>query len=168
MSLYDLTIPQFKNTLGQIEKWLDAAVEHAKTKSFEPNILLGLRLAPDQYPLSRQIQSACDTAKFTPARLTGKDAPKHPDTEQTIDELRTRIRAVLDYIDSFKPAELAGTETAQVKLPWLEGKYMLGADYVSQQQLPNFYFHATIAYEILRHNGVPLGKMDFLGHLSVH
>lgn len=168
MSLYDLTIPQFKNTLGQVQKWLDAAVEYAKTKSFDPNVLVGSRLAPDQYPLSRQIQSACDTAKFTAARLTGKDPPKHPDTEQTIDELRARIRTVLDYIDSYKPADFAGTETAQVKLPWLEGKYILGSDYVSQQQLPNFYFHATLAYEILRHNGVPLGKMDFLGHISVH
>ena len=73
---------------------------------------------------------------------------------------------MLDYIDSYKPADLAGAETAQVKLPWLEGKYILGADYVSQQQLPNFYF--MVAYEILRHNGVPLGKMDFLGHISVH
>ena len=168
MSLYELTIPQFKNTLSQVEKWLDAAVEYAKTKSFEPNVLLTLRLAPDQYPLVRQIQSVCDTAKFTPARLTGKEAPKHPDTEQTIDELRTRIRAVLEYLDGYKPAELAGTETAQVNLPWMPGKHVLGADYVSQLQLPNFYFHATLAYEILRHNGVPLGKSDFIGHMSIH
>lgn len=168
MSLYDLTIPQFKNTLTQLEKWLNAAVEHAKSKSFEPTVLLNARLAPDQYPLVRQIQSACDTAKFTPARLTGKEAPAHPDTEQTVDELRTRIHAVLEYLGSYQPADFAGAETRQVSLPWLGGKYVLGADYVSQMQLPNFYFHATLAYEILRHNGVPLGKSDYIGHISLH
>ena len=168
MSLYEQTIPQFKNTLGQIEKWLDAAVEHAKAKSFEPAVLLNSRLAPDQYPLVRQIQSACDTAKFTPARLTGKEAPKHPDTEQTVDELRTRIHAVLEYLEGYKPADFAGVETAKVTLPWLQGKHVLGADYVNQLQLPNFYFHATLAYEILRHNGVPVGKTDFIGHMSLH
>ena len=168
MTLYDLTIPQFKNTLTQLEKWLDAAVAYAKTKSIEPTVLLNSRLAPDQYPLVRQIQSVCDTAKFTPARLTGKEPPKHPDTEQTVEELRTRIHAVLEYISGYKPEDFAGTETRQVNLPWLEGKYVLGADYVSQLQLPNFYFHATLAYEILRHNGVPLGKSDYIGHISLH
>ncbi|MEO8905988.1 MAG: DUF1993 domain-containing protein [Polyangiaceae bacterium] len=168
MSLYEITVPQFKNTLGQLEKWLDAAVEYAKTKSFDPNVLLTMRLAPDQYPLVRQIQSVCDTAKFTPARLTGKEPPKHPDTEQTMDELRTRIRAVLEYLDGYKAAEFVGKETTPVNLPWMPGKHVLGADYVSQLQLPNFYFHATVAYEILRHNGVPLGKTDFIGHMSIH
>jgi hypothetical protein len=167
MSLYELTIPQFKVTLGQIEKWLDAAVAYAGTKKFEPNTLLSARLAPDQYPLVRQIQAACDTAKFTPARLTGKDAPKHPDTEQTIDELRTRIHAVLEYLGSFSPADLAGAETKKVELPFLQGKHLVGSDYVSQLQLPNFYFHATLAYEILRHNGVPLGKTEFIGFINV-
>jgi hypothetical protein len=168
MSLYEITIPQFKNMLGQVEKWLDLAVAYAEKKSFDPNLLLASRLAPDQYPLVRQIQSVCDTAKFTPARLTGKDAPKHPDTEQTIGELRTRIHAVLEYLGSFSVADFAGTETKQVFLPFLEGKHVLGADYVSQMQLPNFYFHAATAYSILRHNGVPVGKMDFLGAVSVH
>jgi hypothetical protein len=168
MSLYDLTIPQFKNTLSQVEKWLDAAVAYAATKKFDPNVLLTSRLAPDQYPLVRQIQSVCDTAKFTPARLTAKEPPKHPDTELTIDELRTRIHAVLEHLDGFKPADFVGAETRHVELPWLQGKYVLGADYVSQLQLPNFYFHATLAYEILRHNGVPLGKTDFIGQMSVH
>lgn len=167
MSLYELTIPQFKNTLTQIEKWLDAAVAYAETKKFDANSLLTARLAPDQYPLVRQIQSVCDTAKFTPARLTGKEAPKHPDTEQTIDELRTRIRAVLEYLGGYSPAEFAGGETRKVELPFLQGKHVLGAAYVSQLQLPNFYFHATVAYSILRHNGVPLGKTDFIGHLDV-
>ena len=168
MSLYDLTDVHSSKT-----PWADRKVAGRRRRARQDQVLRSersarSRLAPDQYPLSRQIQSACDTAKFTPARLTGKEAPKHPDTEQTFDELRTRIHAVLEYIDSYKPADFAGAEAAQVKLPWLDGKYILGADYVSQQQLPNFDFHATLAYEILRHNGVPLGKMDFLGHISVH
>ena len=166
MSLYDLTIPQFKITLTQVEKWLDAAVEYAKTKSIEPSVLLNSRLAPDQYPLVRQIQSVCDTAKFTPARLLGKDAPKHPDTEQTIDELRTRLHAVREYLDGYQAAEFVGAETREVTLPWMPGKHVLGADYVTQLQMPNFYFHATLAYEILRHNGVSLGKTDFIGHVN--
>ncbi len=168
MSLYELTIPAFKNTLGQIDKWLDAAVAFAAKKSFDPNVLLIARLAPDQFPLVRQIQSACDTAKFTPARLLAKDPPKHPDTEQTIDELRARIGTVQSYLDTFNAAEFAGAETRHVELSFLQGKHLLGADYVSQMQLPNFYFHASHAYAILRHNGVPLGKTDFLGHISVH
>lgn len=166
MSLYEQTIPQFKITLKQVEKWLDAGVEYAKSKSFDPTVLLNSRLAADQYPLVRQIQAVCDTAKFTAARLTAKEPPKHPDTEQTVDELRTRIRAVLEYLDGYKPEEFAGAEARQVKLPWLEGKYVLGTDYVQQLQLPNFYFHATLAYEILRHNGVTLGKTDFIGHVD--
>lgn len=168
MSLYDQTIPQFKNTLTQLDKWLDAAVAYAKAKSFEPTVLLNSRLAPDQYPLVRQVQAVCDGAKFTAARLTGKEAPKHPDTEQTVEELRTRIRAVQEYLASYKPEEFVGAETRQVKLPWLEGKYVLGVDYVNQLQLPNFYFHATLAYEILRHNGVPLGKTDYIGYVNLH
>ena len=167
MSLYELTIPRFKNTLTQIEKWLDAAVAYAETKKFDPNTLLTARLAPDQYPLVRQIQSACDSAKFTPARLMAKTPPTHPDTEQTIDELRTRIRAVLEYLDGFSAAEFEGAETRKVELAFLKGKHVLGIDYVSQLQVPNFYFHATLAYEILRHNGVPLGKTDFIGQLDV-
>lgn len=168
MSLYELTIPAFKNTLGQVEKWLAAAVAFAAKKSFDPNLLLIARLAPDQFPLVRQVQSVCDTAKFTPARLLAKDPPKHPDTEQTIDELNLRIRAVQSYLDTFNAAEFAGAETRKVELHFLQGKHLLGADYVRQMQLPNFYFHASHAYAILRHNGVPLGKTDFLGHIDVH
>jgi hypothetical protein len=167
MSLYELTIPAFKNTLGQIERWLDAGVAYAEKKSFDPNVLLAARLAPDQYPLVRQIQSACDAAKFTPARLNAKEAPKHPDTEQTIDELRTRIHAVLEYLGSYSAADFVDAETRKVELAFMQGKHLSGLDYVSQLQLPNFYFHASHAYAILRHNGVPLGKMDFLGSVNL-
>ena len=116
----------------------------------------------------RQIQSVCDTAKFTPARLLSKEPPKHPDTEVTIDELRTRLRAVREYLDGYKPEEFVGAETNKVTLSFMPGKHVLGADYVLQMQMPNFYFHATVAYEILRHNGIDVGKMDFLGAVTLH
>ena len=168
MSLYESTIPQFKNTLGQIQKWLDAAVAYAQKKSFDPSVFLTARLAPDQYALVRQIQSACDAAKSAPARLTGQEPPKHPDTETTLDELRARVQTVLSYLDTFKPSDFEGAEKREIHLPFLQGKYLLGADYVTQLQLPNFYFHAAHAYAILRHNGVPLGKNDYIGQITLH
>ena len=168
MSLYQITIPQFKNTLTQIEKWLDAAVAHASTKSFDPNVLLEARLYPDQYSLGRQIQAACDTAKSTPARLTGKEPPKHPDTETTIEQIRARLATVQSYLTTYGAADFASATDRKIELPFFPGKFMVAADYVSQLQLPNFYFHASHAYAILRHNGVPLGKADFIGSLSFH
>ncbi|HKO52753.1 MAG TPA: DUF1993 domain-containing protein [Polyangiaceae bacterium] len=168
MSLYESTILQFKNTLAQIGKWLDAGAALAETKKFDVNVLLNSRLAPDQFPLLRQVQSACDAAKATAARLTGQDPPKHPDTETTLDELRARIAKVVAYLDTFTAADFAGAEERKVVLPFIPDKHFLGADYVTQLQLPNFYFHASHAYAILRHNGVALGKTDYLGHLSLH
>src|SRR5687768_11470225 len=101
MSLYEATIPQFKKMLQNVERWLDKAVAYADSKKFDPNTLLTARLAPDQHPLVRQVQSVCDQAKFTAARLTNKEPPKHADTEQTIDELRLRIHAVIAYLDTY-------------------------------------------------------------------
>jgi len=168
MSLYQSTIPQFKNTLAQIEKWLDEGVAFAASKKFDANVLLSSRLAPDQYPLVRQIQAACDSAKATPARLTGQEPPKHADTETTIDEIRARIAKVVAYLDTFAPADFEGAEARKVVLPFIPDKYLLGADYVNQLQLPNFYFHAAHAYAILRHNGVGLGKTAYIGQLTLH
>jgi hypothetical protein len=168
MSLYQSTILQFKNTLGQLDKWLDAAVALADSKKFDVSVLLSSRLAPDQYPLLRQIQSACDSAKSTAARLTGQEPPKHPDTETTLEEIRARIAKVLAYLDTFQAADFAGAEERKIVLPFIPDKYLLGADYVTQMQLPNFYFHAAHAYAILRHNGVALGKTDYIGHLTLH
>jgi uncharacterized protein len=161
------TLVQCKKMIGQAEKWLDAGVAHATKKSFDPNTLLAARLAPDQYPLVRQIQTICDSAKFMASRLTGKDAPKHPDTEATVDELKARIKSVVAYLDTFKAADFEGSEKRKIVLPFLEGKHLLGSDYVTEMALPNFYFHCATAYAILRHNGVELGKRDFIGSLSV-
>jgi hypothetical protein len=167
MSLYDPCIPQARKLLGNLERWLDKAEAFAKAKNFDPNVLLTMRLAPDQYPLVRQIQAACDQAKFAPARLTGKQAPSHPDTEQTIDELRQRIRAVSGWLESFGEKDFDGADTRTVELPFLEGKTLLGRDYYFEMAQPNFYFHLVTAYAILRHAGVELGKRDFVGSLRL-
>jgi hypothetical protein len=167
MSLYEYSVPPFKKMLSNVEKWLERAAVHAQGKSFDVNVLVGARLAPDQYPLVRQIQSACDSAKFASARLAGKVPPKHPDTEQTIDELRARLRTCIAWLGTLTPGDFAGAEGRVIALPFLAGKVMVGRDYLTEMALPNFYFHVTTAYAILRHNGVNVGKSDFIGDLSL-
>jgi hypothetical protein len=166
--MYFEAFGQFKKTLVQLDKWLETAAAHATAKSFDPSVYLGLRLAPDQFPLLRQIQTACDTAKLAASRLSGKDAPKHADDEKSLDELRARIKSVLEYLNGFSAADFEGAATRKVTQPRWEGKFMLGADYFLEHAQPNFYFHTTHVYAILRHNGVGLGKKDFLGTLSMH
>src|SRR5450432_4305478 len=107
-AMYYESMLQMKKMLGQVDKWLSLAEAHAKEKSFDPNLFVGFRLAPDQFAFARQIQTACDTAKLAAARLTGKDAPKHADTEQTVDELRLRLRAVVSYLDGFTAKDFEG------------------------------------------------------------
>jgi hypothetical protein len=165
MNLYTLTVPQFDKSLGNLDRWIEKAIEFAKAKKFEPNDLLSARLAPDQFPLVRQIQAVCDQAKFVCARTTGKEAPSHPDTEKTFDELRARLRSVREYIKGFKPADFEGAETRKITLPWMPGKALLGQDYVVEFSMANYYFHLVTTYAILRHNGVDLGKLDYLGSL---
>lgn len=165
--MYFEMIGQMKKTLVQLEKWLEAAGAHATAKSFDPNIFLGLRLAPDQFAFARQVQTTCDTAKLAAARLSGKEAPKHPDTEQTLEELRARAKSVVEYLDTFTAADFEGAATRHVTQPRWETKFMLGADYLREHALPNFYFHSAHVYAILRHNGVGLGKRDFLGAVSM-
>jgi hypothetical protein len=166
-SLYDASVPQFKKMLRNLDKWIETAVAYAQTKSFDPNVFVTARLAPDQFPFVRQVQSACDAAKFASARLTDKEAPKHPDTEQTIDELRARIQTCLAYLDAFSPPDFKGAEDRAIALPFFEGKTILGGDYLNELVLPNFYFHLTTAYSILRHNGVDVGKQAYLGSLNL-
>lgn len=158
---------QMKKQLGQMEKWFDAATAFAKEKSFDPNVLLGMRLAPDQFPLVRQVQTTCDTAKLAASRLTGKEAPAHPDTEQTLDELRARVRSVIAFLDGLSAKDFEGAATRSVTQPRWEGKTMTGGDYFLEHAVPNFFFHLSHVYAILRHNGVPLGKRDYLGALSL-
>ena len=125
------------------------------------------RLAPDAYPFTRQVQAACDQAKFAAAYLGNKPAPSHPDTEQTFAELRERIQKCLSFVDSVPVKDLAGSEQRKVSPPWLHGRWLHGDDYLVQVAIPNFFFHATMAYAILRHNGVDLGKMDYVGSIPM-
>jgi hypothetical protein len=165
--MHDAIIKQMKKQLGQLDKWLEAAEGHAKAKSFDSKVYLGLRLAPDQFPFARQVQAACDTVKLAASRLTGKDAPNHPDTEETIEQLRARVASVLAYLDGFKPEDFANAATQSITTPRWEGKTMTGTDYFLEHALPNFYFHLSTSYALLRHNGVPLGKRDYLGALTM-
>jgi uncharacterized protein len=165
--MYFEAFSQIQRTLTQLDKWLEAAAAHASTKSFDPAVYLTLRLAPDQFPFVRQVQTACDTAKLAAARLSGKEAPKHPDDEQTLDQLRARVQSVLAYLATFSAADFEGAATRKITQPRWETKFMFGADYFWQHALPNFFFHSTHTYAILRHSGVPLGKRDFLGPLAM-
>ncbi len=160
-------VAQFTKMLQNLERWLDKAVAFAQTKSFDPLVLLNSRLAPDQYALMRQIQAACDMAKFSAARLSAKQPPRHPDTEQTLEQIRARIHSTLAYLETFKPEDFEGAESRLVELPHFDGKHLIGGEYLIELQLPDFYFHITTAYAILRHNGVDLGKDDFLGKLKL-
>jgi len=162
MNLYDATVPVFTKLLRNVDRWLDKTVAYADHKKFDPQTLLAARLAPDQYPFVRQIQSACDQAKFTVAKLTGKDAPSHPDTEKTIAELRARVKTAVDYLGTFKPEDFVGAEERACSHTWMQGKTLRGGDYLDHFALPNFHFHLTTAYAILRHNGVELGKRDYM------
>jgi hypothetical protein len=165
--MYYQTSRQMQKMLGQLDKWLETAAAFAQSKSFDPNLFLSFRLAPDQFAFARQVQTACDTAKLAVSRLTGKEAPSHPDTEQTLDELRARVRSVVGYLDGFSAKDFEGAATRSVTQPRWEGKTMTGADYFLEHALPNFFFHLSHAYAILRHNGVGIGKRDYLGALSL-
>jgi hypothetical protein len=164
--MYFETIGQMKKQLGQLDKWLEAAAAFAKTKSFDPDTFVGFRLAPDQFPFARQVQSACDTAKLVAARLAGKDAPKHEDNEKTLDELRARVQSVIAYLNGFTAADFSQAGARVITQPRWEGQTMSGANYFLEHGVPNFFFHLTTAYAILRHNGVGVGKRDYLGALT--
>ena len=166
MSIY-LMVLETKKLLRNLDAWLDKAVAHATAKGFDPAVLLQSRLAPDMFPLIRQIQAACDQAKYGAARAAGKEPPSHPDTEQSIDDARKRIAKVVSYLDEFKEADFGGIDARVIKLPRWEGKSMTATDYFLEHATPNFFFHLTTAYVILRHNGVEVGKRDYLGALHL-
>ena len=163
MSEAHRTVVQLTKMLQNLSNWLDEAAAYAEQKKFEPAVLLESRLAPDMFPLMRQLQGACDGAKFLAARLAGKDPPKHPDTEKTLDEIRARMRAVIEYCSSFKESDFAGWEARKIPLPFLPGKGCTASVYLTEMNVPNTYFHLAMAYAILRNNGVQLGKVNYLG-----
>jgi len=165
---YDITVVQASKMLDNLKVMLEKAAAFAETKKIDPEVLLTSRLAPDQFALIRQVQICCDTAKLGAARLAGKadSAPKHEDTETTLDELYSRIAAVQEYLATFSAADFTDTARREISLPWLDGKKMLGSTFATSFVIPNLYFHITTAYAILRHNGVDLGKLDYLGSIS--
>lgn len=160
------TLNQFEKTLGNMLKVLDKAQEFCLAKKIEPSILLNSRLAPDQFHFTRQIQIASDTAKFMAAKLSNKTPPAFEDNEVTIEELKTRIEKTINYISGFNPSDFKGYEDIRTTNPRMPGKFLPGNEYFFQHALPNFFFHMTTAYAILRHNGVDLGKKDFLGTIN--
>jgi hypothetical protein len=164
--MYHASFHQMTKMLSQLDTWLEAASAHATANKFDANNFLGLRLAVDQFPFSRQVQIVCDTAKLAASRLTGKDAPAHPDTEQSIDELRARVKAVVAYLQGFTAKDFEGAATRSITQPRWEGKTMTGADFFLEHAQPNFFFHLTHAYALLRHAGVRIGKRDYLGALT--
>jgi hypothetical protein len=163
--LYEITVPQFTKMLHNLSLIMDKAVQNSVERKFEMDVLLNSRLAPDQFNFIRQVQIACDTAKFYAARMTGKEAPVHEDTEKTLPELKARIESVIGYLNSFKAEDFKGAEERKISQPRWEGKYLTGFEFATQHAIPNVYFHVATAYSILRHNGVPVGKKDFLGEM---
>lgn len=161
--IYEITVPQFTKMLKNLDAILAKTIPFADAKKIEVEVLLNSRLAPDQFNLIRQIQIACDTAKMGVAKLTGKDAPVHDDKETTLPQLRTRIADTVAFISSLTEKDFAGALERKVTTPRWEGKYLLGHEYVTQHTIPNLYFHISVAYQILRHNGLDVGKKDYLG-----
>jgi uncharacterized protein len=167
VSTHILAVEQVSHTLNQLLTFLDKGVAYAESKKFDPTVLVNSRLAPDMLPFSRQIQIVSDTAKFGVARLAAVDAPKFEDTEKTVDELKARIKKTLDYVQSVPASAFEGSEDREIKITLPNRTIeMNGLTYLRGWLLPNFFFHVSMAYAILRHNGVDIGKRDFLGELK--
>ena len=165
--LYEIAIPQWIKMLNNLKNILEKASHHAEMKGYDFSVLLHARLAPDQFNLIRQVQIATDMCKLGAARLAGKEAPKHEDTEKTLSELSGRIDAVIQFLEGFTAADFAGAAERQIFHPRWDGKYLTGKEFMLEYSQPNIYFHITTAYAILRHNGVDVGKKDYLGELPL-
>jgi uncharacterized protein len=164
ISMYQASVPRFANMLRNLSALIDKAQGHCAAKNIEPAALTTFRLYPDMFPFTRQVQIACDTAKGAVARLAGAEIPKHEDTEQTFAELKARIAKTLDFIESVRAERIDGTEEKEIVLAMRSGERRFkGMQYLLGFAYPNFYFHLTTAYNILRHNGVEVGKLDFIG-----
>ncbi len=166
INAYSATVPAFVQILNALSSILTKAAAHAEAKKIDPSVFVTARIAPDMFPLARQVQIATDHAKGASARLAGVDNPSFADTETTFPELQARIAKTLDFVKSLKPAQFDGGFERDITLT-IAGQKMTwkGDVYLHQFALPNFYFHVTAAYAILRHNGVEVGKRDFLGTL---
>jgi hypothetical protein len=166
ISMQAMSVDIFTHALGNLSAILEKGVAHATARKFDPNLMVASRLAPDMLPLSKQVQIACDVSKNSVARLAGMDPPRFEDNEKTIEELRARIARTIDYLKSIPAGALEGSEERDIKVPagerTLEFK---GLAFLQRWAIPNAIFHVATAYNILRHNGVEIGKRDFLGAL---
>jgi hypothetical protein len=164
ISMYHASAPRFVNMLKNLSAVLDKAQAHCGARKIDPAALISYRLYPDMFPMSRQVQIACDTARACVARLAGSEIPKYEDSEKTFADLKVRIAKTIEFIESIKPAQVEGTEDKDIVYTvGSEERRFKGMQYLLGNAYPNFYFHVTTAYDILRHNGVELGKRDFLG-----
>lgn len=162
----DFVVNQFSNNLQALRGILLKAQQHAGERKFDENLFLQLRLAPDMFPFVKQIQIACDVSKGAVARLSGKTAPAFADDEKTLVELIARIDKTLGFIREFKSEDFKDYAAKKISFPWYPGKELSGDDYLVSYAIPNFYFHITTAYAMLRQGGVNLGKGDFLGQIN--
>jgi hypothetical protein len=162
--MYQASVPAFLQTIGALDAILDKLAAHAAARKIDPNVFLVSRLFPDMFAFTKQVQLVSDFAKNTSARLAGVEIPKFEDNETTIDQLKARLAKTTDFLKSLKPAQIDGTEAKDITFP-VGGQPMTlkGQDYLIHFAMPNFYFHATTAYAILRHNGLDVGKRDFMG-----
>jgi uncharacterized protein len=164
MSMYEASVPTFLHTLRSLRAILEKGLAHAEARKFDPTVLAASRLYPDMLPLTRQVQIASDAAKGAAARLAGVDPPKFEDVETTIPELIARVDKTIDYLQSFKPAQIDGSEERTITIQTPRQTFTFpGTTFLRHWALPNFFFHVTTAYNLLRHNGVEIGKSDFLG-----
>ena len=165
MSFYDASVPAFLQILGSLSGILKKAEAHCAAKNIQPDVLLAARLYPDMLPLSKQIQLACDFSAKGCARLAHIDVPSTPDTEKTFEELQQRLAKTIDYVKTFKPAQFEGADSREVTFPIGRDQSLTlkGQEFLTRFVFSNFYFHAATAHGILRHNGVEIGKKDFLG-----
>jgi uncharacterized protein len=167
ISLYDISIPALTRGLTNMSAILDKAAAYATAKKIDSTVLAQTRLFPDMHPLSRQVQIACDTAKGAGGRLAGIEVPKHEDTETTLPELKARIAKTIDFLKTITAAEVAGDDHRAIEIKFPNGAWKFTAiDYVSGFVLPNFYFHSSMVYALLRKAGIEIGKSDFLGALQ--
>ena len=166
LSMFDASVPSFLRQLAALDAILDKAAAHAAARKIDPAVLLATRLFPDMFALTRQVQLTCDFAKNTVARLAGQEPPKWPDEETTFEQLKARIAKTADFVKGITPVQLEGAESRDVTLP-LGGKptTFKGGQFLFNFALPNFYFHATTAYAILRSCGIEIGKRDFMGQV---
>jgi uncharacterized protein len=167
ITMHSASVPVFARLLGNLSKWIDKAEAHAQAKKFDPSVYLAARLAPDMLSFTRQVQIACDTAKFCVARLAAIEAPKHEDTEASLADLQGRIAKTVAFLQSVPIEQIVGSEERDINVPRRDGVLVLkGEAYLKHYAHPNFYFHVTTAYALLRHNGVELGKADYLAGLT--